>query len=298
MALRHFLTPEAKVRLPNVDEVLNLGYAVHVADDPASGEEARSLARRVLDRFYSLRASNDTETAYLSSAEGIMLSMGRGITRRKQQWEKTLRQAEADRVAELVRLRAERFNNAYLNLIWSLVQPGFLLALGYVTAQIVGLLVPEQVAEATGHRAPSIAFGLLFMLLGKWVSYMLLEKKRDEIELECRARSFQAQLAYDYGKLSEFRLYREQLCEAWKQYTDEEYPQTASYSMIMIGDAETRKRLEQQRESFGKTNIWLLRRIARLIRRNKKLTKNTERVPSTEITAVPASKENDTLRGL
>jgi len=47
MALRHFLTPEAKVRLPNVDEVLNLGYAVHVADDPASGEEARSLARRV-----------------------------------------------------------------------------------------------------------------------------------------------------------------------------------------------------------------------------------------------------------
>ena len=78
----------------------------------------------------------------------------------------------------------------------------------------------------------------------------------------------------------------------------DEYPQTASYSMIMIGDAETRKRLEQQRESFGKTNIWLLRRIARLIRRNKKLTKNTERVPSTEITALPAPKENDTLRGL
>jgi hypothetical protein len=68
--------------------------------------------------------------------------------------------------------------------------------------------------------------------------------------------------------------------------------------MIMIGDAETRKRLEQQRESFGKTNIWLLRRIARLIRRNKKLTKNTERVPSTEITALSAPKENDTLRGL
>ena len=66
----------------------------------------------------------------------------------------------------------------------------------------------------------------------------------------------------------------------------------------LIGDAETRKRLEQQRESFGKTNIWLLRRIARLIRRNKKLTKNTERVPSTEISALLGPKENDTLRGL
>ena len=29
------LTPEAKIRFPNVDEALNIGYAIHSADDPA-----------------------------------------------------------------------------------------------------------------------------------------------------------------------------------------------------------------------------------------------------------------------
>ena len=29
------LSPEAKIRLPNVDEALNIGYAIHSADDPA-----------------------------------------------------------------------------------------------------------------------------------------------------------------------------------------------------------------------------------------------------------------------
>ena len=30
------LSPEAKIWLPNVDEALNIGYAMHSADDPGN----------------------------------------------------------------------------------------------------------------------------------------------------------------------------------------------------------------------------------------------------------------------
>ena len=31
-----YLKPESKIKLPNVDEALNIGYAMHSADDPGN----------------------------------------------------------------------------------------------------------------------------------------------------------------------------------------------------------------------------------------------------------------------
>jgi len=234
MPLRDFfLSKEAQIRLPNVDEILNLGYMVHVADDESAGEAARSLAKQSLQEFMELKATNEIETAYLQSARGVMLSMGRGITRKKKEWEKALIEAESDRKKKLTQMNESQTNNFWLSLVWRLLGPITLALLGYVTAQAISYMIPAFVSSQTGRFAPSVVLGLVFVFMGRWISYWMYTRKRDAIDLEFRSRSFQAQLAYDFGKLQEYRLYREQLCEAWREYSGEEYPQKASYALVM-----------------------------------------------------------------
>jgi len=51
------LGQEAKIRLPNVDEVLDKGYALHAADDPAlANTEAQNDARHIIEEFRALNS--------------------------------------------------------------------------------------------------------------------------------------------------------------------------------------------------------------------------------------------------
>src|SRR5262249_60724961 len=84
------LSQAAKIRLPNVDEVMDLGYAMHASDDPVLFDtEARKLACQIMQEFRSLRAEpgNDTEAGYLACARGIVLAHGGGSRRRQKRVE-------------------------------------------------------------------------------------------------------------------------------------------------------------------------------------------------------------------
>src|SRR5258708_31265231 len=71
------LGPEARIRLPNVDEAIDIGYAFHAANDPAlAGTQSQRLAERITEQFLSLiaRPENAAEIPYLACVQGIALS--------------------------------------------------------------------------------------------------------------------------------------------------------------------------------------------------------------------------------
>lgn len=262
------LGQESKIRLPNVDEVLDLGYAFHASDDEAlKGKGSQHYAREIVQRFMALLPRDDTEMAYLSCIQSIALAHGRALTRRKRGWENALERASTQRGAALARIRQARFQNAYLNFAWALVGPITLGLAGYLAARMIGMLLPDEVVAQSGHRLPSILMGAVFLVTGRTLAAWWRDAQRNTIELEYAAHCYEADLAYEVGKQEEHRYYRARLCEAWKQYAREDFPKTASYEMVIEGDIATRQRLEQHRQSFNRSYLWLLRRIARLLRR-------------------------------
>jgi hypothetical protein len=269
------LSPEAKVRLPNVDEALNIGYAIHSADDPAlrdklTQEDARLVARK----FLALEAEpGSPDEAYLNSVRAIVLSHARGISRRKERYIQDLKAAQLRRRRQRNSIRQSRRSNDWLNSAWRLLGPLILGLSGYLSAHVLAMFVPDEVATQTGSRIPAILMGLVFVAIGRSIGFYLNEMQRNKIESEYNSRCYLAFLTYEIGKLKEFRQYRKQLCEAWLQYSGEEYPITASYCMVMESDIETRRQLERHLQVYDTGYIRLLMRMIRILRGKRKIGK-------------------------
>lgn len=262
------LSAEAKVALPNVDEALNIGYAMHSADDPALTDKlAQKNARIVVARFIALEAGPGTpEEGYLNCVRAIVHSQARGIARRKERYVHDLKAAQLQRRRKRASIREARRSSDWLNSAWRLLGPVILIIAGYLSAHLIGLFVPEEVATQTGSRMPSILMGLVFVAVGRSVGFYLSEMQRNKIEAEYNSRCYLAFLTYELGKLKEFRQYRTQLCEAWLAYTGEDYPVTASYQMVMESDIETRRQLERHLQVYETGYVRLLMRFIRIIR--------------------------------
>ncbi len=266
------LSPEGKIRLPNVDEALNIGYAIHSADDPALRNKiAQQNAQIVVERFLSLEAETGSpEEAYLTCVRAIVHSQARGITRRKEQYSRDLKAAQLRRRRQRNSIRQSRRSNDWLSSAWRLLGPVILGLSGYLFAHLFAVFVPEEVATQTGSRIPAILMGLVFVAIGRSVGFYVNEMRRNKIESEYNSRCYLAFLTYEIGKLKEFRQYRGQLCEAWLQYAGEEYPITASYQMVMESDIETRRQLERHLQVYDTGSIRLIMRMIRILRGKRK----------------------------
>jgi hypothetical protein len=261
------LGQEAKIRLPNVDEVLDKGYALHAADDPAlANTEAQKEARHIIEEFRALESRNDTEAAYLSAARGIVLAFGRAISRRKQQWSESLEAARDEREQTLEQMRDSTNQKAWMvTLIWKIMPMVVLVLTGIAVTQTSSYL-PEDATKMLTWII-SLVVGGIFALVGRLIGTWFRDMHRNAVELRYNAQLFRAHILYEEGKANELRYYRARMCEAWKQYTGEEFPRTASYEMVMAGDIETRKEIERQRLSYSnRTTLWLMWRFARLLR--------------------------------
>ena len=274
------LSPEAKIKLPNVDEALNIGYAIHSADDPAlRGKISQQNARIVVEKFLSLETEpGSPEEAYLTCVRAIVHSQARGIARRKEQYIKDLKAAQLRRRRQRNSIRQSRRSNDWLNSAWRLLGPVILGLAGYLFAHILSVFVPDEVATQTGSRIPAILMGLVFVAIGRSVGFYVNEMQRNKIESEYNSRCYLAFLNYESGKLREFKQYRKQLGEAWLQYTGEEYPITASYQMVIESDIETRRQLERHLLVYDTGYIRLLLRTIRILRGKRK--SGPEKLPS------------------
>ena len=266
------MSPEAKIRLPNVDEALNIGYAIHSADDPALRDKvAQQNARIVLKKFLAVETEpGSPEDAYLNCVRAIVHSQARGIARRKERYIQDLKAAQLRRRRQRNSIRQSRRSNDWLNSAWRLLGPVILGLSGYLFAHLLAAFVPEEVATQTGSRIPAILMGLVFVAVGRSIGFYVNEMQRNKIESEYNSRCYLAFLTYESGKLREFKQYRRQLCEAWLQYTGEEYPITASYQMVMESDIETRRQLERHLLVYDTGFIRLLLRTIRILRGKRK----------------------------
>lgn len=287
------LSPEAKIWLPNVDEALNIGYAMHSADDPAlDGKLAQQNARIVVRQFLALEARPGTpEEGYLNCVRAIVHSQARGIARRKERYTNDLKAAHLQRRRKRNSIREARRSNDWLNSAWRLVGPLILGLAGYLSANLIGTFVPGEVATQTGTKIPAILMGLVFVAIGRSIGFYVNELQRNKIEAEYNSRCYMAFLTYELGKLKEFRQYRKQLCEAWLEYTGEECPVTASYQMVMESDIETRRQLERHLQVYETGYVRLLMRFVRIIRGKKK--NNEDKLPALPAELAPENKEQE-----
>ncbi len=269
---RPTIKEESQVLLPNPDEALNFGYALHCSDDEAlKGTHTQRLAIATIERFRALKGEpGSAEEAYLGSIYGIILSHARGLTRRKQAWLKELSEAAGERQRKLQKMQDARKSSAPIAIVFKQVAPAIMVLAGYLFGKVIALVVPGEIASQTGERMPSLLVGLVFLFVWLKATAWYNDRERERIEVTYRASCQHADLSYELGKRTEYRLYRSKLCEAWKEYTDKDYPETASYEMVIEGDISTRQAFERKMSSFDRETLWFLRRILKMIRRPKK----------------------------
>lgn len=269
------LEASSKILLPDVDEALDLGYSFHVANDVALSDDntTRQNAKIACARFLALVNTINiatSEGAYIACTQGIVTSHARGITRRKDRWIKALLEAKNERDRCYQRIHDSRKSSDGLSIVWKLLGPLILGLSGYFFAQVLSWVVPHDVAVKTGHEVPSILLGLVFVFVGRAISFRIDDFNRTQIENEYNVRCDEADKMYELGKLEEYHTYRVRLSNAWKQYTGEEYPITASYQMVMEADLAAREKLGRQRKAFDRTVLWLLKRYLKLVRGKKR----------------------------
>src|SRR5262249_49636302 len=175
------LSPEGKARLPNVDEALNIGYAIHSADDPALRNKiAQQNARIVVEKFLSLKAEpGSPDDAYLTCVRAIVHSQARGITRRKERYIQDLKAAQLRRRLQRSAIRQRRRSNDWLSSAWRLLGPLILGLTGYLFAHVFATFVPDDVAAQTGSRIPAILMGLVFVAIGRSIGFYVDETRRN-----------------------------------------------------------------------------------------------------------------------
>lgn len=275
---------ESKVRLPNVDEVLNLGYSIHVSDDPALvGKKSQDIAKRRVDLFLEIETEKGSpERAYYECVSAIANSLGRGITRRKENYMKALERALTERNERRIAYKESQKGSNGFNLGWRMLKPVALGLSGILTAQFVGLFTSigslvhttavEQSSTALGSAvltlviniAASILMGVVFIIVGRSISLYMIGYRNRQIERDYRNECYIAELNYEEAKLLEFGIYRRQLCSAWQQYAGEEYPETISYQNVTEGDIIARHKMEQRAQLSDLSDI---RAVARIVRR-------------------------------
>jgi len=191
------MSAEAKIRLPSVDEALNLGYAFHAADNPdLKGSAQGQLAQTIKDEFLALKSEQGTaESAYLDCVRSVVHSHAGGITRRKRDWMSKHKDALEEMHYLEERIRESRKRSDWLSYVWRLLGPAILAISGYLFAQLLSPVVPEDWATHTGTKLPAIMIGLVFVFIGRSVGFWFYDLQHAKIKSEYNRRCYLADLA-------------------------------------------------------------------------------------------------------
>src|SRR5262249_56716569 len=107
-----------------------------------------------------------------------------GSARRKERYIQNLKAAQLRRRRQRESIRQSRRSNDWLNSAWRLLGPLILGLAGYLSAHLLAVFVPEDVATQTGSRIPAILMGLVFVAIGRSVGLYLNEVQRNMLKAE------------------------------------------------------------------------------------------------------------------
>ncbi len=193
-----FLGAEAKIRLPNVDEALDIGHAIHGADDPALRDTySQALAQKIVGEFIGLEATPNTpEVPYLRSMKSIARGYGRALTREKERWIAEIKLAKTEREDRENKIRGTRFETQGISAMGKFLWPLLFGLVGYLLAHVLGLTVFGDFTGKTGTSIPSIIASLAFILVSRMVSRWWYDRNRDRIIHAYESRLYLAEREY------------------------------------------------------------------------------------------------------
>ncbi len=242
-------------QLMNPDELINTAYSFHCSDDKSLARtNERRLAKRIVDEFLSQTAEpGSAEFQYLMSVRGIILTHSRALTRGKSEHNDRKKKAEEESARKKAQINSIRIQTQGTSALWKIfwryagpfLVPIFLGLIGVLTARILGQVVPEEVAESTGTVLPTILLSGLFILIGEVIGTSHRNFQNSKIDHEERTMKAHSRLTWKEDELRHLYLVRQQLVEAWLQYTGEKYPETQSYEMNVRAEIEDIKESEK-----------------------------------------------------
>lgn len=260
----HYLSPDSRLRLPDVEETLDIGHAIHASGDPElKGTLDQKLAIEIVKEFIALKAINDDEVPYLRAIKSIARSYGRALTRRKKIYLEQLEAAREERDRKQSLISGKKLVAQGWQVVWKFLAPVILALSGFLVARILGGIVPVSVSEKTGENLPAALMSLAFLFVGRMVKQWYDDRQRARVTSEYSARCYMAFSEYETGKLREFTLWRQRLIEEWETYTNAKYTNKASYQMIMRGDIEARRKFEEHVKAHNMTDIQRISAIAK-----------------------------------
>ncbi len=263
---------------------INYGYALHASDDQELKDTNEGATAQMLaDKFRNLSAEPGTpDESYLTQVQLVILSHARGITRRKKIQIQELRDAKVESDERLGRIQS-RGLTTWLNVLYTrggmmIFATVFMGAIGYLMAQTIGPFLVEYLPDdSKAGGPPSKLAAVFFAGVGKYLSTRWSDLTQNRIVEMYDRRVFEARTVYEQGKLDEIRIHREKLMFLWKEYMGTDYPETASYALVIAGDLRTQIRVHQHRVDSGRSLPAVMYNKAKeVIWRKKKITVEVE----------------------
>ncbi len=251
-----YLGVESRLRLPDADETLDIGHALHASGDvELKGTLDQKLAIEIVKDFIALKPLTDDEEPYLRAIKSIARSYGRALTRRKKVYLEQLEAAKEERDRKQHIMTGKKLVAQGWTVLWRFLGPVILALSGFLVARLLGGVLPESFSERTGDNLPAVLMSLGFLFVGRMIKQWLDDRQRARVINEYNARCYMAYNEYENGKLREFALWRQRLIEEWETYTNSQYENKASYQMIIKGDIEARRKFEEQVKVHAMTEV-------------------------------------------
>lgn len=270
----------------NINNVLELGYVLHVVNEEEANvlagkppSTSGQIARRQINDLMRLKASPNTkDDEYLLKVRSIILSLGRGITRRKEAYKQEIKNAEQFKIEAL-----KQYNLNRTEIFWKTVATRAFLAGGIGIALMQTLLALFEIKLTANSNAlndaglaPSVFVGLIFIGLTKVVTQKLDDFKLSNIYTHYDWLVHQAQLNYVTGKLNEYKRAENEVTKYWHEYTKKRVPKTINFSNVLQEDIDILENWFKEREKFNtgmvKKALNKAKEIVGSIKRKKVLT--------------------------
>lgn len=250
------LQPASQIRLPDVDEILDIGHAIYSADNPDTDEYDREIAIKQVNAFRDLEPiPNTVESPYLRAMLGVARGYARDLKRARKNWLHDLDLARERRKFREDQMRIGSMSKHWLGTLSKLMMPFILGLFGFIVAQVAGGSVSNELAAKTGTTLPSILLGLVFAFAGRYIGAWLYKRSWLQIRSAYETDIYLAEKDYEDAKRTAIEHWRQRGREEWEQYTGSEYPEKASYLMVMKADAAARQRRRDHDLLHDKTDI-------------------------------------------
>lgn len=275
------------------DRVLDAAYALYVVDSAPAEErhqEIYRMAQQIIDDFRRLYEGLEYGSAdwiFMFSVQQIMVSLAKGIGRRKRELEEHLRAAREKRDRRLKIISNNTMNMGLLKACWRVLLWG---GMGYF---LTHSLLSKTSAEATHNSQTlmSLAAAIACVLVGSFIRARVTSAQYSLIFNSFESDQLRAQTNYNKGALEEYKRAKRDAARAWEHLTHKKPTEWLAFDAVLAEDLAHSQSLSEREDRYSGTlarvmspvGHWVNKYMIVLRRRRPRRTSLPERVqPSAE----------------